>query len=427
MVPFLKGNEKLSQIRRTAAEILAAAVSEHDYKTFVIKGGETPWGFYFDFIFVNPFSKEMLPHIEEKMRKIAADNVEIKMHEMIPSNAVEFMRHNKRPYPAHFVQICHDPLVQVIQIGTFVDHVQGTFLRKTGDLKAFKLLKIEQRPDLYFKGDKKSVYRITGVADESKDALKAFMKQYKSWIGVDHLAIGEKLNLFEIDLSRGEDYFETARIYWKKEGEALLHRIYSFWREEHLQEGFELVITDSTQMTQAHKKLYRLSKRTCESGPVCFAEFRFPNINGGFSPIHGLLGSKICHKDCSHIFCLKKDLMAALNSSLIFLNKIPKMLKLTYSVEVSCPDELVELFKQLPIKTKIHPGREARIEWKLCDDFGRSWKGPFLTLRKKDEVFTIKRSLFSSVERLIGLILEVQEKDLSQKKELLDKMASCDQ
>ena len=69
----MKGNEKLSQIRRTAAEILAAAVSEHDYKTFVIKGGETPWGFYFDFIFVNPFSKEMLPHIEEKMRKIAAD------------------------------------------------------------------------------------------------------------------------------------------------------------------------------------------------------------------------------------------------------------------------------------------------------------------------------------------------------------------
>ncbi|MCB1071733.1 MAG: hypothetical protein KDK96_01380 [Chlamydiia bacterium] len=423
----MKGNEKLFQIRRTAAEILAAAVSEHDHKAFAIKGGETPWGFYYDFIFMNPFSKEMLPLIEEKMWKIAADNEEIKMHEMIPSNAAEFMRHNRRPYPAHFVQTCHDPIVQVVQIGAFVDHVHGSLLKKTGGLKAFKLLKLEQRPDLYFKGDKKLVYRITGVADESKDALKAFMKKYKAWIGIDHLTIGEKLDLFQIDLGRGEDYFETARIYWKKEGEALLHRMYSFWREEHLKEGFELVVTDSAQITRAHKKLYRLSKRTCESEPVRFAEFRFPNINGGFSPIHGLLGLKVCHKDRSHIFCLKKDLMATLNSSLIFINKIPKMLGIAYSVEVSCPDELVELFKQLPIKTKIHPGREARIEWKLCDDFGRNWKGPFLTLRKKDEIFTIKCSLFSSVERLIALILEAQEKDLSQKKELLDKIAPCDQ
>ncbi|MDJ0651474.1 MAG: hypothetical protein QNJ27_00440 [Simkaniaceae bacterium] len=423
----MKKNEKLSQIRRTAAEVLAAAISVHDCKTFVIKGGEMPWGFYFDFIFVNPFSKQMLPHIEEKMRKIVADNVEIKMHEMLPSNAAAFMRHNKRPYPAHFVQSCHDPLVQVIQIGAFVDHVQGSFLRKTRDLKAFKLLKIEQRPDLYFKGNKKGVYRIVGVADESKDALKAFMKKYKSWIGIDHLTIGEKLNLFEIDLSRGEDYFEAARIYWKKEGEALLYRIYSFWRQAHLKEGFEIVRTGSAQLTQAHKRLYQLSKTDYQSGPICFAEFCFPTSNEGFSPIHGLVGSNICHKDCSHIFCVKKDLLAALHSSLLFFNKISKLLPFTYSIEASCPDELAKLFKQLPIKTKIYPAKEARIEWKLCDAFGRSWKGPFLTLRKKDEIFTIKRSLFSSVERLIGLILEAPEKDLSQKKELLDKMASCDQ
>jgi len=423
----LNKREKLDQIRRSAAEILASAVSDHDFKTFVIKGGETPWGFYFDFIFINPFSKEMLPLIEERMRKIAADNHEIKVHEMIPTNAAEFMRHNRRPYPAHFVENCHDPLVQVIQIGSFVDHVHGTFLKRTGELKAFKLLKLEQRPDLYFKGDKKEVYRISGVADESKEALKAFLKENKEWIGVDHLEIGEKLDLFQVNLVRDEDYFEMARIFWKKEGEALLHKIYSYWREEHIKDGFELVVTDSVQITRAHKKLYRLSKRSCEKGPVRFAEFRFPVLNGGFSPIYGLFGSKVCHKDRSHIFCLKKDLINSLNSSLKFLNQIPKMLGLKHSIEVSCPDEFKELFKELPIKTKIHIGREARIEWKLSDDFGRSWKGPFLTVRKKDEIFTIKRSLFSSVERVIALILEGHEKDLSQKKELLSKMTPCDE
>lgn len=423
----MDNREKLAQIRRTAAEILAAAVSDHDFKTFVVKGGETPWGFFFDFIFVNPFSKELLPLIEERMRKIAADDIAIKSHEMIPTNAAEFMRHNRRHYPAHFVETCQDPLVQVVQIGTFVDHVHGSFLKRTGELKAFKLLKLEQRPDLYFKGDKKAVYRITGVADESKDALKAFLKKYKGWIGIDHLMIGEKLNLFQVDLERNEDYFETARIYWKKEGEELLHKIYSFWREEHIKEGFEIIVTDDSQITRAHKKLYRLSKRSCTNKPICFAEFRFPELNGGFSPIYGLLGSKVCHKDCSHVFCLKKDLMPSLNSTLKFLNKIPKMLDLKHSIEVSCPDEFKELFKELPIKTKIQLGKEARIEWKLYDDFGRSWKGPFLTVRRKDDIFTIKRSLFPSVERLIALILEGHEKDLSQKKELLGKMAPCDE
>ena len=423
----MKQREKLSQIRRTAAEMLGAAVSDHDPKTFVIKGGETPWGFFFDFIFVNPFSREMIPLIEERMRKIAVDDLEIKTHEMIPTNAAEFMRHNRRFYPAHFVEACHDPLVQVIQMGTFVDPVHGTVLKRTGEIKAFKLLQIEQRPDLYFKGDKKRVFRINGVADESKEALKTFMKRYKAWIGVDHLSIGEKLNLFQIDLGRNEDYFETAQVYWKQEGEELLHKIYLYWREEHIKERFELVATDSVQITRAHKKLYHLSKRSCEKEPVRFAEFRFPILNGGFSATYGLLGTKVCHKDRSHIFCLKKDLMTALNSSLKFLNKIPKMLGLKYSIEVSCPDEFIELFKQLPLKTKIHSGSEARIEWKLSDDFERNWKGPFLTVRKKDKIFTIKRSLFSSVERLIALILEVQEKDLSQKKELLGKMAPCDQ
>ncbi|MEM8727746.1 MAG: hypothetical protein AAGE99_03450 [Chlamydiota bacterium] len=426
MVPSLERNEKLSRIRCTAAEVLATAVFEHDAKTFPIKGGETPWGFYFDFIFTRPFSKEALPYIEEKMARIAADNVEIKIHEMIASNAAALLRHGKHPYPAHFAQTCNDPLVRVIQIGTFFDHVQGTFLRKTGELRAFKLLQLEQRPHLYFKGDKKSVHRITGVADETKDRLKAFIRKYQSRLGVDHLAIGQRLNLFAIDLQRRQDYFETAKIYWRREGEALLHRIHSFWRKEHLKRGFELVITDSDRLTEAHEKLYRLSKKRPERGAVCLAEFSFAAINGEFSPIHGLLGSKICHRDRSHIFCLKKDLTKVLHSSLILLNNIPKMFDLGYSVEISCPDELVELFKRLPIEEKIHPALDARIEWKLYDDFGRSWKGPFLTVRKEGELFTVKRSLFSSVERLIGLLLEAQEKDLSRKKELLDKIGPFD-
>ena len=88
---------------------------------------------------------------------------------------------------------------------------------------------------------------------------------------------------------------------------------------------------------------------------------------------------------------------------------------------------LEEVSKDLDIPKDIYRGKESSIEWKLHDDFGRTFKGPFLTIRKKNEIYTIKLSLFSSVERVIALILESHEKDLSQKKELLDKMARDDE
>jgi threonyl-tRNA synthetase len=328
----MSNKNRLDQIRRTAAEILAQAVSDFDFKTFVIQGGPTPTGFYYDFIFVNPFKEEMLPLIEERMRKIVADDEEIKVHEMVPVSAASFMRHNRRPYPAHFVEICQDPIVQVIQIGNFVDHVHGTFLERTGELPAFKLLRLEQRSDLYFKGERKKVLRIVGVAEESKDALKAFVKKNKEWFGIDHLVMGEKMGLFKYDVNRDENYLEKVRIYWTGAGEALLHNIYQYWRKLHLDEKFELIVTDSVQITRGHKKLYKITHQSCVSGPVRYAEYRSAELNG------------------------------------------------------------------------------------------RTFKGPFLTAREKNEIFTIKRSLFSSVERMIAIILESHEKDLSQKKELLSKM-----
>lgn len=424
----MSNKDRLDQTRRTAAEVLAHAVSDFDFKTFVISGGVNSCGFYYDFIFANPFKEEMLPLIEERMRQIVVNDEEIKVHEMIPMSAASFLRHNRRPYPTHFVEICPDPIVQVIQIGNFVDHVHGDFLERTGELSAFKLLKLEQRSDLYFKGEKKKVLRIVGVADESKDALKAFIKKNKEWFGVDHLDVGEKMGLFKVDVNRDENHFEKARIYWTGAGEVLLHNIYEYWRKLHLKEKFELIITDSIQITRGHKKLFKITHQSCEKKPVQYAEYRGVELNGGFSLDSGLLLAKHCHKDRSHIFCLKKDLLPVLKSSLLFLGQLPRLLEFNCTLAVMGPDELRPILEEatevLDISKDIYSGKEPCIEWKIHDDFGRAFKGPFLTAREKNEIFTIKRSLFSSVERMIAIILESHEKDLSQKKELLSKMDS---
>jgi threonyl-tRNA synthetase/competence protein ComGC len=422
----MSNREKLNQIRHTAAAILAHAVIDFDSKAFRVSGGTTPWGFYYDFIFVNPFEKEVLPLIEERMRQIVAKNEEIKVHEMIPMSAASFMRHHHHPYAAHFIEISPDPLVKVIQIGNFVDHVHEAFLDRTGELPAFKILKIAERSDLYFKGEKKRVIRIIGVADESKETLKDFLKKNKKRIGVDHLAIGSEMGLFKVDIYRDENFLEKGRIYWTQEGEALLHNIYEYWRKLHLKEKFELVVTSGPQITREHKKLYQLESQSCEERPIQYAEYRRPELDGGFPLEMGLLLAKNCHKDRSHIFCLKKDLLALLTSSLLFLNQLPELLEHQCSLTIIGSEALLPILKKgaetIDLKKDVSKGKESRIEWNIHDDFGRTFQGPFLTLSEKNEIFTIKRSLFPSVERMIAIILELHEKDLSQKKELLSKM-----
>ena len=55
------------------------------------------------------------------------------------------------------------------------------------------------------------------------------------------------------------------------------------------------------------------------------------------------------------------------------------------------------------------------------------WKGPFLKLKKWGKGYIIEQSLFYSIERMIALILESNQKDLSQKKDILSRIVRLDQ
>jgi len=413
-----------SKLRLTAAEILAAAVSDYAPNAYMIRGGETPWGFYYDFIFNAPFSEEMLPLIEERMRQIASENLEIKIHEMIHQNAADFLRHHRRLYAAHFAEICSAPLVQVMQMGEFVDHIHGSCLPTSGELKVFKLLGISQRPDLTFRGDKKKVFRIYGTAFQDKGELKTFMRQKEKWLSNTHKELGEKMGLFRFQLFRSSDYFEKAEVFWTGEGEKIVHSLKEFWRKIHLKEGFELIQTSGINLTESHQNFYEQAPSSEQ--PFCIAEMRPPVPGGELTPLEGFFTAEHVHRDCAHIFCSKKHLREKLISSLKFLEKIPRMFQLECKTFASSPQEFRNILEET-FDGKVQEGKKGRVEWNLKDGYGRYWKGPSLSLEKWRNGYLIKISAYSSLERLIALILEWPEKDLSQKKEFLSKIVSLDE
>lgn len=75
-------------------------------------------------------------------------------------------------------------------------------------------------------------------------------------------------------------------------------------------------------------------------------------------------------------------------------------------------------------KGEIQEEKETKVEWMIEDGFGRLWKGPYLKIKEYGESCLIEQSAFYSIERMIALILETKEKDLSQKKDILSKIVA---
>jgi threonyl-tRNA synthetase len=167
----------LSVLRRTAAEIAAAAIYETYPDVLLRGGGETATGFTYEFFFPHPIH----PHlIEEKMKAVVREKRPIRTLDMVAFSAYELLKAQ-----GHFERAeelaGETGMVQVIQIGTFHDLSTGPHLKNTAELAAFKI-NAEPLPE--------QGMRITGWCHQSKEDLKTYLKQVTQYR--DPQQIGEE-------------------------------------------------------------------------------------------------------------------------------------------------------------------------------------------------------------------------------------------
>jgi len=179
----------LSILRRTAAEITAAAVFELFPDIELWGGDETPTGFFYDFYFPHPVNPDTLPLIEEKIRQIIRERREIRTLEMVSFSAKELLK-AKGNGRFEELDIQEKGLIELIQIGAFHDLCAGPHLKNTAEAAAIKLLAIEPLEE---KG-----IRITGSAHISKQALKDFLKKVKEYEEHRPSKVGEKMGLWKM-------------------------------------------------------------------------------------------------------------------------------------------------------------------------------------------------------------------------------------
>ena len=143
------------------------------------------------------------------------------------------------------------------------DLCAGPHLSRTGELhpKAFAL---ESVAGAYWRGDETQpqLQRIYGTAWETPEQLKAYLKQKEEAKRRDHRKLGQALNLFSIQEAAG-----GGLVFWHPKGARMRLLIEDYWRQAHLQGGYELLYTPTLPIATSGKPpgTWTFTRRICLS------------------------------------------------------------------------------------------------------------------------------------------------------------------
>ncbi len=228
----------LVTLRHTASHILAQAVTRLYPGTKLGIGPAIDNGFYYDFEFPSPISEDDLPKIEEEMKKIVKANIPIVKCVFTKEDALSKADVTSQLYKKELIaELPEKDEISYYTQGDFEDLCRGPHLESTGRLQAFKLQKVA---GAYWRGDEKKpmLQRIYGTAFATKDELKQYLFQLEEAEKRDHRKLGKELDLFSIQEETG-----PGLIYWHPKGARLRHILESFWKDEHFDNGYDMIYT----------------------------------------------------------------------------------------------------------------------------------------------------------------------------------------
>ncbi len=180
----------------TTSHIMAQAVKRLFPDAKITIGPAIENGFYYDFDVEKPFSDEDLLKIEEEMKKIIKEDIEIERFELPREDAIKLMEEREEPYKVELIKELPDgEIISFYKQGDFTDLCRGPHLPSTGAVKSIKLL---SSSGAYWRGDEhnKMLQRIYGISFPKASMLDEYLQKLEEAKARDHRKIGKDLNLF---------------------------------------------------------------------------------------------------------------------------------------------------------------------------------------------------------------------------------------
>lgn len=401
-------------LNQTATVLMAVAVTELFPGALIVGGQGTATYFFYDFVFPFDFEPHFLSLIEERMRMILREKRELRLLEMMPSNAASMMTHSGQPLAAALLMRADKTTVEMCHIGGSAVYSPVPVLKELV-IPFFKVLE-----GFELRIPEKKVIRIVGAATFQKDLLKKIAKLPS--VGLrSHLNLAQKMEMLE-PLS------DPGFWLWLPRGERFRRKLVRFWEEEHEKQNFNIISSPTALMegggeaalSDCHREIFlRLRKqKTAEVALLLASEHVDPAL--------GLFSPQASFVDRAYLFCSEEKLLEECISSLQFILKIPKILGFEYDIVLSVSSQgskkarskAVAVFQQAldsigasyVLERGSYSSMLASVDVKIADALGRKWIGPFLGIPGKampeGKGHMLIRSMYGSLERIIALLLE---------------------
>ncbi len=453
----------------TASHIMAQAVKRLYPETLLSIGPAIDNGFYYDFDRETPFSEEELVAIEQEMKKIVKEGLELEQFELSPKEAIDYLKNQGEIYK---VELCEEHAgkgepISFYRQGEFTDLCAGPHLMTTAPVKAIKLTSCT---GAYWRGNEKNkmLSRIYAVAFPKASQLEEYLTLVEEAKKRDHRKLGKQLGLFMMhEAGPGFPFFLPK-------GMILKNTLLGYWHELHERNGYQeistpIILNRSLWETSGHWDHYKdnmyttvidekdcaIKPMNCPGGvlvyqseprsyrdlPLRLGELGIVHRHEKSGQLHGLMRVRCFTQDDAHIFMTPDQIKDEIKGVARLIDEVYKLFGFTYHVELStrpedsmgsdedwemATDALRGALEELGLSYEVNEGDGAfygpKIDFHLKDSIGRTWQCGTIQLDfqlplrfgleyngadgEKHRPIMIHRVAFGSVERFIGILIE---------------------
>jgi threonyl-tRNA synthetase len=403
--------------RHSSAHLLAAAVTELFPDAQCGIGPPTEEGFFYDFLVSRPFTPEDLTAIEKKMAHIVKQNRPIEKKLIPKGEALELFAKKGQTLKCELIKEKSGDPVQCYTMGEFIDFCLGPHLPSTGHIKAIKVL---SSSGSFWKGKEgnPAMQRIHGTSFFTRDELDQHLHRLEEAKRRDHRKLGRELDLFSIADETG-----AGLILWHPKGGFIRKQIEDYWRDRHLEGGYDLVYSPHIAniklwQTSGHTEYYKanmyspidiegveyqLKPMNCPFHITIYKSklhsyrelpFRFAELGTVYrfersGVLHGLLRVRGFTQDDAHIFCRMDQLEAEIVRVLDFVTSILKAFGFTeYEMYLSTkPEKASGTDEQWAVATEaLRKALDVRGHEYTVDPGEGTFYGPKIDLKIKDSL-----------------------------------------
>ena len=348
----------------TTSHIMAQAVKRIFPDVKFAIGPSIDNGFYYDFDVEKPFTDEDKAKIEEEMKKIIKENIEIERFSLPKEEALKLME--GQPYKQELIEeLPEGEEISFYKQGDFTDLCAGPHLESTGKVKAVKIL---SSSGAYWRGDEKNkmLQRIYGISFPKASQLQEYVDLLEEAKKRDHKKIGKELELFML-APEGPGF-----PFFLPKGMVIVNTLQDYWRKIHTKNGYQEIKTpvilneelwhrsghwdhykDNMYTTKIDDTDYGIKPMNCPGGmlvyknsvhsyrdlPIRAGELGLVHRHEKSGQLNGLFRVSCFTQDDAHIYCLPSQIEEEIAGVIKLIDQVYSIFGFEYKVELSTRPE----------------------------------------------------------------------------------------